>query len=102
MSNKRISIMKYHYNKAKDAKVGDNIVCPGCNGRHIKTTYQKVFCSNIKTKPTGNCKDKFWNIVDPEKRCRNTPYFRDVILPNRESEEYFDDDPSWDAHKDTF
>jgi hypothetical protein len=68
------------YNKAKSAKVGEKINCPGCRKQHEKTTYHKVFCSNAKTRGRNNCKDNFWNKVDPEKRCRNTEFFKDVIL----------------------
>ena len=94
----KISTMKRLYNVAKDAKVGIEITCPSCGLKHTKTTYNKVFCSNAKSKVWRNCKDAFWNKVDPEKACRNTQYFRDVIL--REAVTDFDDDPSWDAHKD--
>ena len=76
-----IEKMKNLYNTAKDTKVGDTFKCPTCNKKTTKNTYQKTFCSNGKTKGKGNCKDGFWNIVDPEKRCRNTPYFRNVIKP---------------------
>ncbi len=76
----KYSQMKLLYNQAKKAKVGDNIRCPHCNKKHVKTTYHKVFCSNYKTKSTNNCKDNFWNKVDPEKRCRKTDYYFDVIL----------------------
>lgn len=87
-SSKRIGIMKYHYNLAKTAKTGSEIICPACNHRHTKTSYQKVFCSN---KGNRNCKDKFWNTVDPEKRCRKTPYFEDVIMPAIAKERGFPD-----------
>lgn len=100
--------MKLLYNKAKEAKVGDRIKCPGCEKHTIKTTYNKTFCSNAKTRG-NNCKDRFWNKVDPEKRCRKTPFFYDVILPNIAKEQGFPDvetmknhvddyDGSWDAH----
>lgn len=105
----KITELKLRYNKAKSAKVGDKIQCPYCNALFVKTTYHKTFCSNYKTRGKRNCKDMFWNKVDPEKRCRNTPYFRNVILENyakdrgfpshKEMEDsYAMDDGSWDAH----
>ena len=92
--------MKFHYNNAKTAKVGESIVCPGCNGRHVKNTYQKVFCSNAKTKKTNNCKDKFWNLVDPQKKCRDTPFFNDVIMPRIANELGFPDVQTMKDHID--
>lgn len=96
-----IETLKKRYDAAKRAKTGDKIVCPWCGKTHAKTTYHKVFCSNQKTKGRRNCKDMFWNNVDPEKRCRHTDYFYDVILPEREKDEahFADDDGSWDAHQ---
>lgn len=75
--------MRLLYNKAKDAKVGDKINCPNCRKQIVKNTYNKVFCSNRKTAGRINCKDYFWNRVNPEKRCRDTEYFRNVIEPAR-------------------
>jgi hypothetical protein len=107
---KRIRRLQYRYNKAKSAKVGEEVVCPFCKKKFIKTTYHKTFCCNAKTRKKSNCKDNFWNLVDPEKRCRNTPYFENVILQNyalslgypdmealEEAEDNFDG--SWDAHQ---
>ena len=53
------------YKINKDAKVGDECVCPSCNSKFIKTNYQQAFC---KTKGGTVCKDKYWNTVTPEKR----------------------------------
>ena len=80
--------MKQLYNAAKKAKTGEDILCPNCNTLHNKATYHKVFCSNAKTRASRNCKDAFWNKVDPEKRNRQTQYFAGV-----------DSDGSWDAHE---
>ena len=52
-----------------DAKIGEEITCPSCNSKHIKKSYQSVFC---KTKGGTKCKDNFWNNVDPSKRCNTT------------------------------
>jgi ssDNA-binding Zn-finger/Zn-ribbon topoisomerase 1 len=106
---KNINILKSRYNKAKSTKVGETVNCPWCGKKFEKTTYHKTFCSNYKTRGRHNCKDNFWNKVDPEKRCRNTPYFHNVILENHAKERGFPshadmvetelmDDPSWDAH----
>lgn len=87
----QINKMKLRYNVAKDAAVGSEIICPGCGCKHIKSTYNKTFCSNQKSKGNKNCKDKFWNTVDPEKRCRNTEYFREVIMKKHEFDKGFGD-----------
>jgi len=80
--------MKILYNRAKLAKVGEIIGCPSCGKKHKKTTYNKVFCSNARTRSRRNCKDMFWNKIDPEKRCRNTPYFHDVICNKNDDDGY--------------
>jgi hypothetical protein len=109
MKRTKINTMGVRYNEAKKAKVGDEITCPTCGKKHIKTTYHKIFCSNYKARGRHNCKDNFWNRVDPEKRCRKTPYFEDVILERFAKDRGFptyadlaeddlNDDQSWDAH----
>ena len=55
--------------KCQDAKVGEEIVCPSCGTKHIKKSYQSVFC---KTKGKTKCKDNYWNNVDPKKRNNTT------------------------------
>lgn len=52
-----------------DAKVGETIVCPSCGTKHVKKSYQSVFC---KTKGKTKCKDNYWNNVDPKKRNNRT------------------------------
>lgn len=70
-----------------------------CGNKHTKTTYHKVFCSNAKTKGRNNCKDNFWNKIDPKKRCRKTDYFYNVIEPARERrEDVIDEGTCWDTH----
>lgn len=60
------------YIKAKLAKVGDFVQCPACGRRFEKKSYNQVFCSNAKTKLSNNCKDRYWNTVDPKKRNNTT------------------------------
>lgn len=55
------------YHRNKDAKVRSTIRCPICEKRFRKRSYQHAFCSN---KGGGNCKDRYWNIVDPERLAR--------------------------------
>jgi hypothetical protein len=92
------------YNIAKTAKVGELITCPACGKQFIKKTYNQIFCNNAKTKKSYNCKDRYWNTVDPNKRNNttrispaNARYYQEVIEPNQN----FDDDMGWDAHKDS-
>lgn len=56
--------------------------CPNCK-REIKGHPNKRFCSS---RGRGNCKDTYHNTVNP----------RGIAV----DESGFDDDPSWDAHKD--
>lgn len=62
------------YVKARKAKVGTVIECPWCGKQHMKSTYNKVFCSNAKTLIGGNCKDDYWNLVDPVRYQRKLDY----------------------------
>lgn len=97
------------YARAKEASVGSEINCPYCGCKFKKDVYNKVFCSNAKSKGNKNCKDNFWNKVDPDKKCRKTEYYYETILPNIAKELGFPDvetmknhvedfDGSWDAH----
>lgn len=63
--------MKIHerYKLNKEAKVGQELVCPSCGTIFIKNNYQQVFC---RTKPGTVCKDRYWNTVTPEKRNNTT------------------------------
>jgi len=92
------------YKHNKSAKTGDICYCPSCGQQFKKEHYQQAFC---KTKPKTVCKDKYWNTVTPHKRNNttrispaNARYYAEVIEPRMS--ENFDDDPSWDAHKDSF
>lgn len=54
------------YSKAKSTKVGQVMSCPGCGKGTVKTTYNKVFCSNGRnTKGRSSCKDYYWNVINP-------------------------------------
>jgi hypothetical protein len=61
--------IKQKYTLSKNAKVGENCVCPSCGTEFIKTNYQQAFC---KSKRKSICKDKYWNTVVPEKRNNTT------------------------------
>jgi len=50
---------------ALNSVVGGVIVCPSCGTRHVKSSYQSVFC---ESKGGTKCKDNYWNNVDGEKR----------------------------------
>ena len=97
--------IRERYALNKEAKVGAECTCPSCGTKFIKTNYQQAFC---KSKPATQCKDKYWNTVDPKKRnntSRISPAsqrWMDKQAEYREMYEDFDDDPSWDAHKDSY
>ena len=61
--------MKQKYKISKSAKVGDKCICPSCGSSFTKTNYQQAFC---KTKKGTVCKDKYWNMVIPNKRNNTT------------------------------
>ena len=96
-----MSKIKELYKKAKDAKVGDECICPSCEKKFIKETYQQAFC---KSKGGTVCKDKYWNTVTPNKRNNTTRIspasarYMEKMERYREENDY-DDDQSWDAHK---
>jgi len=97
-----VSNLRAIYYKNKSAKVGDTCYCPSCGTKFKKEHYQQAFC---KTKSGTKCKDKYWNTVLPHKRNNttrispaNARYYAEHIEPNQD----FDDDQSWDAHKDSF
>ncbi len=61
--------IKELYENAKSAKVGSTCKCPSCGTEFEKTNYQQAFC---KSKKGTKCKDKYWNLVTPEKRNNTT------------------------------
>jgi hypothetical protein len=78
---------KEQYRQNKKAKVGDECICPSCNTKFIKLSYQQAFC---KTKPGTKCKDKYWNSVTPTKRNNttrispaNANYYASMIAKDR-------------------
>lgn len=97
--------LKEAYASSKSAKVGCTCICPSCGRNFTKTSYQQAFC---KALPGTQCKDKYWNTVDPKKRNNTTRIspasaaWMDKQQANRERygmDAEWDDDPSWDAHK---
>ena len=96
--------MKDRYRSNKNAKTGETCICPSCGQVFVKASYQQVFC---KTKTGTKCKDRYWNNVTPTKRNNttrispaNARYYAEVIEPRQR--ENYDDDQSWDAHKNSF
>lgn len=77
-NSKKVELFKRRYEEAKNAPIGSQIVCPTCGNKHKKTTYHKIFDSNGKTKKGkgNNCKDEYWNTVDPKRRARAKEYKR--------------------------
>lgn len=69
----KVDRMKLRYEEAKSARVGEMILCPSCGNKHLKNQYNTTFCSR-------KCKDKYWNTVDPNKRCRKNDYYYSKIL----------------------
>lgn len=61
--------IKEQYKNNKNAKVGEECICPSCGSKFTKSNYQQAFC---KTKSGTQCKDKYWNTVIPEKRNNTT------------------------------
>lgn len=59
--------LKALYAIAKEAKVGDVVICPSCETLFKKEHYQSTFC---KTKGKRVCNDRYWNTVDERKRNR--------------------------------
>ena len=99
------------YKLAKEAKVGQNVICPSFNTSFVKTSYQQVFC---KSKSGTQCKDYYWNNTTPEKKCNTTrispasaAYMasqygnEDQRIADREDRQKneLNSDPSWDAHQ---
>lgn len=95
------------YKINKQSKVGLECTCASCGTKFIKTHYQQVFC---KTKGGTICKDLYWNTIDPNKRNNTTRISpaNQRWLDKQKERAYdrrfnnFDDDQSWDAHKDSF
>ena len=82
------------YEANKNAKVGEDIVCPICHTTFKKRQYSQAFCD-------GKCKDAFWNArgdrhsvgyyekydnKHPERKLRRALYSMDVINARDEAE----------------
>lgn len=94
--------IKERYKLNKSSKVGEQCVCPSCGTKFEKTSYQQAFCL---TKPGTQCKDKFWNTVTPNKHNNTTrisPASAKYMAERELNNVYYDDDQSWNAHKDSF
>jgi hypothetical protein len=63
-SDERMRLAKTRYFAAKDTKVGNEFVCPGCSASVVKRTYQHTYCG-IKTPGYSNCKDFINNWINP-------------------------------------
>lgn len=94
----RIELLRNRYDAAKVAKRGSTISCPTCGKQHNKTSYQKVFCSN-GSHGKGNCKDRYWNFVDDNRRHRmmvmsgavqQESAVVDAMMSNIQSKQQFD------------
>ena len=72
----KLSKLRIEYGFAKSAKVGDEVCCPSCKTKFVKSSYQQVFC---KTKGGTKCKDYYWNNVTPEKRDKGL-YFCSIYF----------------------
>ena len=66
--------MRLLYQRAKIAPVGAVVACPVCAKDVHKVHKGQAFCSR---RGRGNCKDRFWNTVNDERRER-------AILMNKE------------------
>lgn len=54
------------YKMCKHSEVGEEMRCPGCGKIITKKSYQHKFCNQ-------QCKDHYWNTVDPRKKNRHNP-----------------------------
>lgn len=57
----------YQRAKAKAGPVGSVVACPGCGKDVRKVHKDHVFCSR---RGPGNCKDRYWNLTNEERRER--------------------------------
>ena len=64
-----MKVNKERYQLNKEAKVGEQCICPSCGGEFVKNNYQQAFC---KSRSGTKCKDKYWNTVTPSKRNNTT------------------------------
>jgi len=62
-----VNTMLASYDLSKRAAVGAQVSCPVCLKPFVKKTCGQAFCRH---KGPGNCKDRFWNTVNDERRER--------------------------------
>lgn len=102
-----LSKLQTRYRFVESAKVGEDVECPSCRTIFTKKRSQQRFCTS---KPGTQCKDYFWNHITPIKRNNTTRISpaNDAYMRKHQIGKYkverevdFDDDQSWDAHKDT-
>lgn len=94
-----IKQLKTAYNTAKQAKIGEEISCPSCGTKCVKSNYQQAFC---KTKPGTQCKDFYWNNITPSKRNNTTrisPANARYMASKPSVEIGLDIELGWDEHK---
>ena len=86
LNKKIIAKLKKIYIESKTAKIGSEIICPTCKKKHIKTTYQKLFCGNKK------CKDWYWNnIIESRASKKNAYYYSKIIHHTNNIDDEYDD-----------
>lgn len=56
----KIADMEQFLQNAKNAKVGQVVICPNCADKFRKRTYNQCFCCK-------GCKDNYWNLLKPER-----------------------------------
>ncbi len=88
--------MEARYKLNKGLSVGAECTCPTCDTTFIKKSYQQAFC---KTK----CKDRYHNLVVPERRERAKHIELDRKLSELNSGGWTYqrdlDGEGWDGHK---
>lgn len=65
----KIAAMKTRYETAKSAAMGQTVLCPTCENPFVKTHPKQAFCR--RNGNHGNkCRDRYHNIVNPNRRKR--------------------------------
>jgi hypothetical protein len=78
-------LKKYKHNKK--VEVGGSINCVVCDIEMTKKKASYVFCGT-------QCKDDFWNKIDPRKRNSKRVYNRSKVISNN-SQSYKDSEGDW-------
>lgn len=71
-------VLKEAKKAAEETPVGEPISCPYCGVSILKSRYNKVFCSNVRTHDKANCKDRYWN------RLKGLDYYIDILESSQE------------------